>query len=241
MLARAGASTQPAITEALLSQDACNLTLHAFCFNTCQLILPPLPATVDVCLRLFKYSRFACTPPLSLARGSYLPHCVETHAHTHAHTHTYIHILLLGFRALEAACRKRLTRARKLCIMLPQPAVLQGICRVHRKSEANLPTHFHSTIDQRQAATVHLKLTASSLSQVDSLSAAYRRPKSYSLCLSLPTMSGVSRNVRRPFVCSTLLSFTRCFMYFSRPSCLSLMSAGDSDPKYFLGGNSGSC
>ena len=72
-------------------------------------------------------------------------------------------------------------------------------------------------------------------------SSDYRLPKSYSLCFSGSVVSGVSRNCRSSLHCNTFLSDTRCFMYFSSASCRSLISAGDREPKYFFGGNSGSC
>ena len=95
-------------------------------------------------------------------------------------------------------------------------------------------THTQTQIETFPASSHHRDIiyTAGSI---------HRRPKSYSLCLSLPTMSGVSRNSRRLLHFSTSESLTRLFMYFSRPSWRSLMRAGESEPKYFFGGNSGSC
>jgi hypothetical protein len=70
---------------------------------------------------------------------------------------------------------------------------------------------------------------------------AHRRPKSYSLCLSLPTISGVSMNSLKIRHLITSGSFARAFIYFSNPSWRSLINAGEREPKNFFGGNSGNC
>jgi len=140
-------------------------TLHAFCFNTCQLILPPPPPTVNVCLRLFKYSRFACTPPLSLARGSYLPHYVETHTHTGTQTHIYTYTLAGFPRTGGGVSQASDTRTKIIYHVSPTRSLARHLsCALQVGSESTnpLPQHDRPKTSGDRASKVDCLLSFSS-------------------------------------------------------------------------------